>query len=349
MDDTVGILWHLLRSALHVAPHGSQPQHPPDADGWLRLVELARQNRVSALCSHAAGLLPEGLRPPRTLWLQWLAMQSMVEQKARHKNSVAHELTAIMKQQGIDTLVLKGPRLASCYPHPELREYDDVDVYHFGRHRDADRVAEEVLGLAVNTDDPHHSVYTYRGVTVENHYTFAHNSHAPSNARLEQRLHELAPSATFDALFLLRHTASHFAASHATLKSVCDWAMWVRTYRVSVDWAEVRRQVQRCGMAPFAASLQRIASEELNMEPVAALDSPVDKALVERMHRDLAYGEFARPNHRREGLSRMVWKWRRYHANRWKRRMVYRDAESIMLLRGIGSHLLYPRHIGHKH
>ena len=318
-------------------------------DDWRQLIALARFNRVSALCCYAVAQLPREQQPSRKLWLPWVAFQDIVAGKARHKSSVAYELVTLLRQHNIDTVVLKGPRLAACYPHPELREYDDIDVYHPGKQREADEVMRQTLGLTVNTDDPHHSTYTFKGVTVENHCSFAHNWHVPSNKEYEELLIRHVPSATFDALHLLRHTASHFAASHATVKTLCDWAMFVRKHRDEVDWDEVARQTQRFGMHRFVAAMQHIVDERLHIAPIAQLDADIAPALVERVCDDMLYGEFAQPSHPKAGLSRTAWKWRRYCANRWKRRLVYRDPEIAILLRSLVGHLQHPRNLTHKH
>ena len=339
----------MLRSALTDTPCDGSALAGLTDDDWRQLIALARFNRVLALCSHAVAQLPREQQPPRKLWLPWVASQDIVTQKALHKNRVAHELVTLLQQHDIDTVVLKGPRLAACYPHPELREYDDIDVFHPGKQREADEVVRQTLRLTVNTDDPHHSTYTFQGVTVENHCSFAHNWHVPSNSDYETLLLRHVPSATFDALYLLRHTASHFAASHATVKSLCDWAMFVRKHRDEVDWDEVARQTRRFGMAPFVAALQRIVNEQLHIAPIAQLDIDIAPTLAERVCHDMLHGEFAQPSHPKAGLSRTVWKWRRYRANRWKRRLVYRDPEIAILLRGLVGHLRQPRNLTHKH
>lgn len=342
------LLWGLLYSALNDSPAAKPTIGTLSDDEWRDLIALARFNRVSALCCHAASLLDSEQRPARGEWLQWVAFRDIVEQKANVRNGVAHELTMRMRQHGIETLVLKGPRLAACYPHPELREYDDLDFYHFGRGREADSVASMVLGLNVCTDDPHHSTYAYHGVTIENHHTFCHNRHAPSNDDYEALLKRLVPSATFDALYLLRHMASHFAASHATVKSICDWAMFVRSKGADVDWTTVGRAVRQSGMQRFVSAIQLIAVARLGAEALIPIEA-VDNEVAQRIENDMVYGEFAESTHPQAGLRRAWWKWRRYRANRWKRQLVYRDAEIVMLLRGIGHHLSKPRQITHKH
>lgn len=350
MPSSAEIVWQLLYSALTGLPVADRLLDDCSDEDWQQVFDLARTNRVTALCSQMVSGLPTDRRPSRILWLRWLGLHGLVEQQGRHKNQVAHELCDHMRQHGIETVVLKGPRLAACYPNPALREYDDLDLYHLGRHREADQVVREILQTEVNTSDPHHSTYCYRGVNVENHYTFIHNRHAPSMLRTEQILHDWAPSADFDALYLLCHAASHFAASRITLRHACDWSAFVRRHHDAVDWGRIQQQLKQTGMMPFAATLHRIAVERLGAPVIDEMEGPAaNDSLTARIVNDLTYGEFGQPSHPRSGIFRAAWKWRRYQANRWKRQIVYRDSEAVMLLRGVADNLRHPGRITRKH
>lgn len=346
-QETVDILWQLLHSSLDGKP-APLPIGSRDYDKWKKIIDLAQYNCVGALCSHAVSLLDPLQRPPRSLWLPWIAQQHIVAQRSQHHHRVAHELTDIMHQHGIDTLILKGPKIAAYYPHPELREYNDLDVYHGRWSHEADQVVAKHLGLHIDTSDPHHSTYTFHGIAIENHHTFAHNQNAPSNKDYEALLLHHIPSATFEALYMLRHTASHFAASHATVKSIYDWAAFVRTRGSDVDWRAVGDAVRQSGMEPFVAAIQQLVAERLDVDITIPINS-IDSTRMHRIEYEMTYGEFRQPTHVRSGWSRAYWKWSRYRANKWKRRIVYSDSEAIMLLRGIARHIRQPFNITHKH
>ena len=108
-------------------------------------------------------------------------------------------------------------------------------------------------------------------------------------------------------------------------------------------------QMPRQAREKLAQTLQRIVNEQLHIAPIAQLDIDIVPTLAERVCHDMLHGEFAQPSHPKAGLSRTVWKWRRYRANRWKRRLVYRDPEIAILLRGLVGHLCQPRNLTHKH
>lgn len=90
---------------------------------------------------------------------------------------------------------------------------------------------------------------------VENHYDFL-NIHAHlSNRIIEERLQQLTtqpmeqitiedgenkaiaylPSPDFHALFMLRHSASHFAAERIVIRHLLDWRYFVEKYAEQID------------------------------------------------------------------------------------------------------------------
>ena len=337
-------IWQLLRAGLQVAVPDDDLFSHVSEEGWRSLMQLARQNRVTAVCCDGLELLPAESRPPRLLFLQWIAQREQIQIANEAKERETRSLLRLFKESGIPARLLKGARVATCYPRPLSREYDDIDIFHFGHHLEADHYIKERLNIYIDHSDPHHSVYDYHGIMVENHYTLTHNPYTSGSRRYEQMLLQEPPSPTFDALFLMRHAACHFAASHITVKTLCDWAMFVRRHGDDIDWSHVSQQFHDSGMEPFAEALHGLAVEALHAQPIEQLPMP-DNKVLQRLSRDLLYGEFTQAVHPEENISRAFWKIRRYRANRWKRRMVYGKAESALLWHNIAKHLAHPANI----
>lgn len=83
---------------------------------WQSLYPLALHQGVSAILLDAIGLLPEDVRPPKPVLLQWIGQATMMERMyARHKERIA-SLAKLYGQQGIRMLLLKGYGCSLCYP-----------------------------------------------------------------------------------------------------------------------------------------------------------------------------------------------------------------------------------------
>ena len=164
-----------------------------------------------------------------------------VEQKYARQKSVIAKLARFFAEYSVKMMILKGYGLSLNYPVPNHRPCSDVDIWLFEEHKTADGnikrcsaqqkaddLLREQLNISIDGDKHHHTVFYLDGVMVENHYDFL-NIHAHlSNRIIEQRLQQLTaqpmeqiavgettvyiPSPDFHALFLLRHSASHFVA-----------------------------------------------------------------------------------------------------------------------------------------
>lgn len=339
----IDLAYSLLKSALD----GTVPEmEPMEVRQWWSLFRVLQQNHVTALASEALARMEQ--KPPREVYIPWLSERQKAENWYRHQCSVQEEILNLMKRNGYETLVLKGTHLAQYYPHPELREFGDLDLYFYDMHDEADELAERRLHVTVSNEAHHHSKYNYRGVTVESHYDFI-NSHTPrSNRRYEAKLKELSPSPTFEVLFLLRHMAGHFFASRLTLRDVVDWHLLTAAVKEKVDWKLVAHIVEKSGMAKFTAVLNDIASRRLGS--AVPLESQCDRMLANRVEHEIVYGnEVLIGDNEYDGLGRLVWKIRRYRANRWKQPLVYsHDSRLGLFFSSLASHAMKPHSIMHK-
>lgn len=321
-----------------------------DAHSWWHLFRLMQQNHVAALASEAFAHMPQEQKPPREVFIPWLSERQKAENWYHHQCEVQQEIIDLMQRNGIETLVLKGTRLAQLYPQPELREFGDLDLYFYDHHDEADALAAQKLRVTVTNEAHHHTKYNYRGVTVESHYDFL-NAHTPrSNRRYEALLKKLAPansSPSFEVLFLLRHMAGHFYASRITLRDVVDWHLLTKAVGESVDWNLVTAAVEESGMTRFMNILNAIATNRLGPTiPHSVVGSTTDS----RVEHDIVYGDdLLRGEKDLDGLARLAWKLRRYRANRWKQPLVYaHDSRLSLLLTSLTSHALKPHSILHK-
>lgn len=108
------------------------------------------------------------------------------------------------------------------------------------------------------------------------------------------------PPANFNALFLLRHAASHFAATEIGMRHVADWAMFIEHSHNGIDWEALYVLARRMNMHRFLNCLNAIAIDRLGVDAgmIPAFDR--DPALEERVLADILQPEFRR--HRpREG------------------------------------------------
>lgn len=196
---------------------------------------------------------------------------------------------------------------------------------------------------------------------VENHYDFL-NVHAhASNREIEKKLQELAaepekkvllgeaplylPSVDFNALFLLRHTAGHFAAEKIGLRHLIDWTMFIDRHSEEIDWTALKLIVYKMNMHRFLRTLCALSIDYLGLDESKIPPFERDAQLEERVMNELLHPEFSEKVPKGNIFTIVRFKFRRWWANRWKHRIVYRENLLSSFFRSSWSHLLKPKSI----
>lgn len=366
MDQNSNILIALTRAGLG---NGGGWQNVAGVIDWSEVIRLAAAQGVLAIAWDglqaliAQEKIPVEARPSHAILLRWLANVDSIEKSYARQKAAICKLASFYNHNGFEVMLLKGFGLSLCYPTPEHRPCGDIDIWLYGRQQEADALLHKTHSVKINEDKHHHTTFTVNGILVENHYDFINiHSHA-SNVELEHELKELAvdpqcekieidgaqitiPSPDFNALFLLKHSAAHFAAIEVGLRHICDWAMFVRAYGTQVDWVRLNRTAERFNMHRFLSAINRICVEKLGVDE-ALFDGniSIDKVLTDRILSDILSPEFNEEQPEGNPLKVVWFKWQRWWANRWKHRLVYRDSLVATFVHQVIAHLKKPKSI----
>lgn len=256
-------LFQLLRQGLHPLPEFTPPRLTDTQ--WQELYALSQQQGVTALVGDGIAALAAVDQPPRDLRIKWVLQTEQLEKRHHRQEAVAGELAALFTRHNIRMLVLKGLGLGADYPHPSHRECGDIDIWLFGEFEKGNRVMQDA-GAKITLDVPKHTELRWRGVPIENHRNFFNISRNCEEQLFDDRLCELlrdtgavqhpggfyTPSATFNALYLLRHSGLHLLRDGIVLRHVCDWAVFREHHGHEVDQAVFETMLVRFRMERFA-------------------------------------------------------------------------------------------------
>lgn len=294
--------------------------------------------------------------------MQWLGQVMAYERMyALHERKMA-ELSHQYAKKGIRMMVLKGYGLSLDWPVPCHRPVGDLDIYHFGRWREADEWIAQACGIKVDDGHEHHTVFCFHGVAVENHYDFINTKAHRDAPMIERRLKALAekdckeiivqgekiylPSADFNAIFLMRHMGQHFAGEHLNLRQVLDWGFFVRAHHAEVDWKETIPFLQEIGLYTFFNQINAICVDYLGFEENAYPMIERNPMLEKRILSDILHPEFAEEKPTSSLAAILRFKFRRWWHNRWKHPLIYKEWLLPMFLTLLWSHLRRFRTIG---
>ena len=330
----------------------------PKIVDWPGIQALAERQGLYAIVLDGIENLPESSRPPQETLLEWIGevLQGYEYQYELYCKAIA-KLAGFYNCHGYKMMVLKGYACSLGWPKPSHRPCGDIDIWQFGKQKEADAELAKEKGLVIDSSHHHHTVFNVGEFTVENHYDFINVYAHRSSAKLEKVFKELGqddthlveiygeevylPSPNLHALFLIKHMASHFAAAEISLRQVLDWAFFVKNHTKEIDWKWLDGMLQKYSMKDFVNCINGICVEDLGFDAGIFQEVQFLPALKERILYDILKPEYgnAGPMGLFQGL---VYKYKRWQGNAWKQRLCYKESRWEYFWSGIWAKILKP-------
>lgn len=263
------LLIALIRSTLsaEASPSGLGELSPKT---WHSLYRLAAEQGVMGLLFPTVEGHLASPRVPREVAYGWMLSVERVKQRAKRMEQATDHLLSLYAAEGLHPLLLKGRMLARYYPCPSLRESGDVDLYLGADYERGNQIAR-AHGAEMQPGHltEKHAAFEFEGVLFENHCTLL-DLRGGVARRLEQMLQRelqgaeqtpegfLISSPLFNALFVLRHAASHFAWG-ISLRHLCDWGLLLHHEGSQIDFEQWHECLAKGGMLAFHNAFTRAA------------------------------------------------------------------------------------------
>ena len=270
-------LCRLLSLALH---NKALERLSPDVD-YARVIAVAESHKVMALLhpvlEHAG--LQESI---------WKIVDRKGEQTVRQSYRLlmlSRYVIGLLKENGIDAILLKGCGTAAWYPVPELRKSGDIDLLF--KSEDETRKALQILaqqGFVTTEDQPanHHIVCESRdSVSLELHMSLAEPFDSEKTNRFladcqkEYFAHRrvvdcmgVAFELTWDgyhAFYLLLHMLQHYVRAGFGVKLLCDWVVFWESPLSEEEKKIFLRLTQESGTFGFAVMMTRVCVKYLGL------------------------------------------------------------------------------------
>lgn len=287
--------------------------------------------------------------------IQWLGNIVAFERMyAKHEKTMAN-LAQLYATKDLRMMVLKGYGLSLDWPVPNHRSVGDLDIYNFGKWKEADDLVTKEHGIKVDEGHEHHTIFNFNGVPVENHYDFINTKAHRDAPKIETQLKMLAeresreievqgakiylPSADFNAIFLMRHMGQHFAGEHLNLRQVLDWGFFMRAHHNEVNWNKAINFLKEIGLRTFFNQINAICADYLGFSETCFPNIERNKELEERILMDILHPEFAEEKPTSGLFPILSFKLRRWWHNRWKHPLVYKEWLLPMFVTLLWSHL----------
>lgn len=342
----------LLLALLRIVVRKQADESIPTEVDWEKLMNIATTQVVPVIVldslQYYHSIRPDfipftslGISNKSKKRMQWIGqVMTFVRMYAMHERAMT-ALARLYASKGIGMMVLKGYGLSLDWPVPNHRAVGDLDIYNFGKWKEADAFIAEQLGIKIDDGHEHHTVFNFNGVAVENHYDFINTKAHRDAPKIEARLKLLAeknskkieveganiylPSADFNAIFLMRHMGQHFAGEHLNLRQILDWGFFIQAHHEEIAWTDIIGFLKEMGIYTFFNQINAICVDHLGF---SEKDFPTiirNQDLEERILMDIFSPEFDEKKPNGSFFTIVRFKLRRWWANRWKHQLVYND------------------------
>ena len=311
MDNNQKVFFELLRAGLWEKEVRLSPYKDID---FSAIMKLAEEQSVVGLV--AAGLEHVAdVKIPQQWALQFAGQTIQLEQRNKAMNAFVARLIGKLRNEDIDTLLVKGQGIAQCYERPLWRASGDVDLYL--SNDNYEKAKKLLLPIATNIEKEErrrlHLGMTVDGWVVELHGTMY--------TKLSRRMNRVAddvhrdlfyngnvrswndngvpvflPSANNDVIIIFNHIINHLFLEGVGLRQICDWCRLLWTYRSDLDVRLLETRIRKMGLMTEWKAFYNLANRYLGMpdigEGLLACDSRFDNKADRIMEYVMESGNF---------------------------------------------------------
>lgn len=255
---------------------------------WDEVYRLASEQSVLGLVLAGLDYLPNELKPPKVVLLQWIGEIQLLEQRNRLMNYFIGNLIDKLRKEGIYTLLVKGQGVAQCYEKPLWRSCGDVDLL---LDNDNYQKAKTYLSEIAEHVDEEDKEILHLGMmidkwTVELHGTMRTQISSRMNCGIDEVQYDCfcrgnvrswmndgtqvyLPGPNNDAILIFTHYLQHFFFGGVGLRQICDWCRLLWTYKESLNHELLEKRIKKMGLMSEWKAFGAFAVEYLGMSKEA--------------------------------------------------------------------------------
>lgn len=270
----------LLRGGLweqDVKPHSC---FPLSRDSWEEVFLLSKQQTVTGVAFRGLHHLPDGMLPPESLLLRWMAAADGIERKNKEMNLALDSLLTLFARHGLHPILQKGQGLASLYAYPLLRECGDIDLYFVDEKEfesASDSIQAQGIRLVRKADGS--LFYSWQGIPVEHHIRLIDLYHPPHNTKKTDLIWEFrrmalstasdlevtVPAPSLNLLLQYAHILKHALGRGIGLRQLCDLALSCDRWHTDIMPDVLKGVCRQAGLTKWVSLLHAFLTERLGL------------------------------------------------------------------------------------
>ena len=218
--------------------------------------------------------------------------------------------------------------------------YDFVNVHAHKSSKELEVIFKELGGISNVNDNENDNNQELENSRIDSTSKNAKGTEIPYVKVNGEKVY--LPSPNLNALFLIKHMVSHFAAAEITLRQVLDWAFFAEKHTKEIDWKWLVDVLDKYHMRDFYNCINAICVGDFGFDVKIFPNVQFDPALKDKVLADTLSPEWttAEP---RGFFKRMAYKYRRWQGNAWKQDMCYPESRLETFFTGLWSHIISPK------
>ncbi len=277
--------FELLRSGLWERDAADRTLFPLSEEEWRQVYVESRRQTVQGLLYSGFQHLPEAWFPPQEVLFKWLADVNAIEEANQTMSKAVAGTATLLRQTGVEPVLMKGHAVAQLYEHPEWRSSGDIDWYLPGGmnlQQTGDFLKSQGYTPEPAPDGSLH--FLYGETDVELHWQLIDILH-PGKEKVIQTLQrsdgfapcQLAdgksvrvPSPLTTLLMLHAHLMKHAFTMGVGLRQFCDLARAYHVWRGLYNQPSLLEYMKQLGMEKWGRDVDALL--------VTYLGVPADEA-----------------------------------------------------------------------
>ncbi|MBQ6935473.1 MAG: nucleotidyltransferase family protein [Clostridia bacterium] len=235
----------------------------PEGTDFSRILKLAYAHRISGMVAYCAEKYDLGKE------IKEKFNQELFKTAARHtaQEREVQELSKCFDNEKIEHCFLKGLKISSLYDVPEMRFMLDIDIYvNPEKFQDAIKVMEDRGYKKISVDEKDCSLSKKPFLNVDLHrelkydFDLGYDFYKDVYERLISKENSYEKSMTKEELYvyLLSHTAHHFATAGTGIKSVIDHYYIMKNLVPQCDENILYKYLKESGLEDFNKKFSKL-------------------------------------------------------------------------------------------
>ncbi len=245
------------------------PDEKPADVEWGDVFSAAKKHSITSTAWYSVDRSSD--KPDDEVWEEWNEAKNKATVKSIIQKSTLDEITALLTDNGIRCLPLKGSVIKDLYPHPDMRVMADLDILvdsdrmsqvrdllsekgfsceHFGTGNHDVYMKPPVINIEI-----HRSLMPKELEVLCDYYEDGFSHGIPSDG--DQLVYHMPPEELY--VFVTAHLYKHYLGGGTGIRSLMDIHMIRKAYDSVWDEKKIDRMLNDLGIFDFEKEIRELS------------------------------------------------------------------------------------------